>query len=133
MFDALIGALLGKVAPQYIEYRAEKRRLKQEVELEKLRGKAKWEAAKTARAESSEGRDHEWEILSLKNSGYKDEWVLGLVSIPMIMSFVPVLQYYVKVGFDTLEGTPPWYRVTVMTIFFAVYGIRLWRRKLPTE
>jgi len=129
MWSSIVSALMGKVAPKVADYYIQRQELKQEVELEKLRGKAEYERAKTQRAEASEGRDHEWEILSIKNSGYKDEWVLMLVSIPMIMSFVPSMQAYVVEGFKALEGTPDWYRFLVMSIFFAIYGIRLWRRK----
>ena len=130
MWATIVNALFGKIAPKAVDYFNTKQILKQEIKLEELRGKAEWERAKTKRAESSEGRDHEWEILSIKNSGYKDEWVLGLVSIPMIMSFVPATQEYVKQGFVVLEGTPDWYRFIVMSVFLAVYGIRWWRRKL---
>ena len=130
MWSSIVTAVLGKLAPNIAEYYITKQRLKAEIELEKLRGKAEYERAKTKRAEASEGRDHEWEILSIKNSGYKDEWVLGLVSIPMILSFVPSTQVYVSQGFVVLEGTPEWYRFIVMSIFLAVYGIRWWRRKV---
>lgn len=130
MWSSIVGALLGKVAPKVADYYMQKEKLKQEVELEILRGKAAYEQAKTARAEASEGRDHEWELLSIRNSGYKDEWVLFLVSIPMVLSFIPAGQVYVVSGFEALEGTPDWYRFLVMSIFGAVYGIRLWRRNV---
>lgn len=129
MWSSIVTTVLSKVAPNVAEYYIQKQKLKQEVQLEKLRGKAEYERQKTARAENSEGRDHEWEILSIKNSGYKDEWVLFLVSIPMVMSFVPAWQGYVVEGFKALEGTPDWYRFLILAIFSAIYGIRIWRRK----
>ena len=123
--------MLGKVAPKVADYYIQKQQLKQEIELEVLRGKAEYERQKTARAEASEGRDHEWEMLSIRNSGYKDEWVLFLVSIPMVMSFIPSTVQYVVSGFEALEGTPPWYRFMITAIFLAIYGIRMWRRQNP--
>jgi hypothetical protein len=84
---------------------------------------------KTQRAENSEGRDHEWEIESLRNSGWKDEWVLILISIPMVGSFIPSTVQYVVDGFEALSQTPDWYRWLILIIFSAVYGIRVWRRK----
>jgi hypothetical protein len=130
MWSSIVGALLGKVAPKVADYYIQKQKLKQEIELKKLEGKIAWEEAKTKRAEASEGRDHEWELLSIQNSGYKDEWVLFLLSIPMILSFYPATQTIVVEGFKTLEGTPSWYRLLIMIIFCAVYGVRFWRRKM---
>lgn len=130
MWGSIVSAVLGKLVPSVSGYLTKRQELKQSVELEKLRGKNAYELAKTARAENSEGRDHEWEIESIRNSGYKDEWVLFLISIPMVLSFIPAGQVYVVEGFKALEGTPDWYRFLVMSIFGAVYGIRLWRRNL---
>ena len=132
MWAKIIATLTGQTVEAVLEYKSEKRRLKQEVQLETLRGKREWEAAKTKRAEASEGRDHDWELLSIKNSGYKDEWVMAILSPPLIMSFIPALQPYVVEGFKPLEGTPDWYRFLIMTVFLAVYGVRLWRRKMPS-
>jgi hypothetical protein len=129
MWTAIVGKLLGSFAPQVAEIYIEKKRLKQEIVLEKLRGKAAWEAAKTKRASESEGRDAEWELASIKNSGYKDEWVLFMISIPMVLAFIPRTVTYVEQGFAALANTPTWYQFMISSIFLAIYGIRLWRRK----
>jgi len=111
-----------------LDYKSKKRQLKADIELEKLRGKAEYERAKSTRAENSEGRDAEWESLSIANSGWKDEMVLIVLSIPMIMVFIPWTQPYIAAGFAALDDTPLWYRTTVMSIYLATFGIRLWRR-----
>lgn len=129
MWSAIVGTLLKAVAPKVAEYYIQKQALKQEVQLEILRGKAEYERAKTKRASESEGRDHEWEIESLRNSGWKDEWVLILLSIPMVLAFIPPTVEYVVAGFEALSQTPEWYRWLIVMIFAAVYGIRVWRRK----
>ncbi len=130
MWAKIIATLTGQTVEAVLEYKSEKRRLKANIELEKLRGKAEYERAKTARAEASEGRDHEWELESIRNSGWKDEWVLILLSIPLVLVFIPSTQDIVKVGFENLEATPDWYRWMTMVIFSAIYGVRLWRRKM---
>lgn len=130
MWSSIVTALLGKVAPQVVDYYKEKQRLKQEVKLEKLRGKAEYERQKTQRASESEGRDHEWELESIHNSGWKDEWVLVILSIPMVCVFIPWTQAAVLAGFAALETTPSWYRWLVMVIYAATFGIRLWRRPM---
>jgi len=129
MWTSIVGALLGKVAPKVADYYITKQTLKQEVELEVLRGKAAYEQAKTERAIRSEGYDNDWETLSIKNSGWKDEAVLIILSIPMVCVFVPTLQEYISIGFDKLASTPDWYRWLVIMIYAATFGIRVWRRK----
>ena len=130
MWAKIIATLTGQTVEAVLEYKAAKVRLKADIVLEKLRGKAAYEAAKTLRASESEGRDHEWELESIKNSGWKDEWVLIVLSIPMILVFIPWTQPTILAGFESLATTPIWYRTTVMTIYLATFGIRLWRRDM---
>ena len=130
MWSSIVGALLGKVAPKVADYYIAKQQLKQEVTLEILRGKAEYEKAKTKRASESEGRDHEWELESIRNSGWKDEATWLVLSIPMIFVFFPPMAPYVLEGFRILETTPSWYRWLVIMIYAATFGIRVWRRKV---
>lgn len=130
LWDSIVGGLLGKVAPKVADYYIEKQALKQEVKLEILRGKARYEQAKSDRAAQSEGRDHDWELESVRNSGWKDELVIVVLSIPLIGVFIPGVEVFIAKGFEHLEGTPEWYRWLVMMIYAATFGIRIWRRKL---
>lgn len=129
MWSTIVGALLGKVAPQVAEYYIQKQSLKYKARLAELEGKIAWQKALTHRASESEGRDHEWELARIEDSGWKDEWVLFLLSIPLVLSFIPYTQGAVLEGFNALSKTPAWYQGMVVTIFFAIYGIRKWRRK----
>lgn len=127
--SGLVGGLLDKVAPEVGGYFREKQAQKHEIELEKLRGKAAWEMAKTERAIKSEGRDHEWEMQSLltHSKGWKDELVLIVLTIPAVLSFTP-WAYLVEDGFAALAVTPLWYQLLITAVYFAVYGIRVYRR-----
>lgn len=130
MWQAVVGKLLGSVAPEVAKYYQQRQALKHERELEKLKGKIEWEKAQTKRASESEGRDHEWETLSIQNSGWKDEFVLIVLSIPLVLVFIPPATPYIMDGFNTLAQTPEWYRWLILMIYTAVFGIRIWRRKL---
>ena len=130
MWAKIIATLTGQTVESVLEYKAQKIRLKADIVLEKLRGKAAYQAAKTQRAENSEGRDHDWELESIKNSGWKDEWVIMVLSIPMIAVFIPYLTPHIMAGFVALSATPLWYRSTVMAIYLATFGIRLYRRDM---
>ena len=129
MWQAIVGKLLGSVAPEVAGYYRDKQKLKHERKLEILRGKIAYEKAKSERAAASEGYDHEWEIAQIKNSGWKDEFTLIILSIPMIGVFIPQLAPYMNEGFETLATTPDWYRWLVIMIYAATWGIRVWRRE----
>lgn len=74
--------------------------------------------------------DMNWEMEFARQAAtsWKDEYTLIVVSLPLIMAFIPGLAAYVKLGFDAFAGTPVWYQVMVQVIFYATYGIRFWRR-----
>lgn len=74
--------------------------------------------------------DATWEIEQIRNSGWKDEYVLVILSIPLIGTFIPGINGYILAGFLTLEQTPDWYRWLILLIFTAIYGIRIYRRQL---
>lgn len=130
MWSSIVSALLGKVAPQVAEYYIQKQELKHNLRLKKIEGQIAIEQAKIKRISESEGRDHEWELESIRNSGWKDEWVLIMLSIPLVLSFLPFTVAYVQMGFSALAMTPEWYRWLIMLIFTAIYGIRVWRREI---
>jgi hypothetical protein len=130
MWEAIVGKLLGGFGEEVAGYYRDRQKLKHERELAKLKGKIAWEEAKTRRASESEGRDHDWELESIRNSGWKDELVIIVLTIPLVLVFVPFTQPYVEEGFKQLALTPDWYRWLIMMIYAATFGIRLWRRKL---
>ncbi len=74
--------------------------------------------------------DMQWELEMAKQaaSSWKDEYVLLLVSIPAILSFVPGGAIYVEKGFEAISRMPSWYQITFVSVLLATYGIRWWRR-----
>jgi hypothetical protein len=129
LWDSIVGSLLNKVAPAVAGYYQRKLELKYTLREKKLEGKIALEQRKIDLAAQSEQRDHEWEQLMIHNSGWKDEWVLILLSIPLVLVFIPQTQGAVLEGFKVLGMTPQWYQWMVVVIFLAIYGIRAWRRE----
>jgi hypothetical protein len=74
--------------------------------------------------------DMSWEMEFAKQAGssWKDEYTLIVVSIPLVMAFIPGFAPFVMAGFTAFAATPLWYQVMVQVIFYATYGIRFWRR-----
>jgi hypothetical protein len=73
--------------------------------------------------------DATWEIEQIRSAGWKDEYVLLVLSIPLVGCFVPGLAHYVEDGFKALSYTPTWYQFLLPLIFGAVFGVRIWRRQ----
>ena len=55
---------------------------------------------------------------------WKDEYLMILFSIPLIMAFVPGYQDDIKKGFEVLKETPDWYMFSVIGIVAATFGLR---------
>jgi len=121
----IVGGLGGKVV-ETIDNRGKRKHENKmkEMEIEEMRHKKQLEMVMRGQE-----MDNSWEIEQIKNSGWKDEFVLLLLSIPLILSFIPYTVGYVEAGFEALSKTPQWYQWLILAVFAAIYGIRIWRRK----
>lgn len=74
--------------------------------------------------------DAGWELESLKAhaGGWKDEAVLIVLSVPLILCFFPGTAPAVLEGFGVLDKTPDYFKLLVVVIYGAIYGVRMWRR-----
>jgi hypothetical protein len=80
--------------------------------------------AKIARLKAAQEHKHAWERLALEESGWKDEWILALISMPAVLSFVPGQAETVQRGFAVLAETPDWYKAAWGAAVSSAYGIR---------
>lgn len=129
IWDAIVGGLLKTVAPKVAEFYTKKMELKHQLKAKKLEGKIALEQRKIDLADKAEARDAEWELAQIRNSGWKDEFTLLVLSIPLIGVFIPGVEPYIAAGFNNLESTPHWYRWLIIMIYAATWGIRVWRRE----
>lgn len=120
----LLAWFLDTPVEQLGEYFTERQRLRHELKKAKLEGEIKVEHAKAEAKAAKAQHISSWEMASLSNAGWKDEFVLILISVPLPLSFVPGLQEHVLRGFQVLGTTPAWYMGVVLAVFLAVYGIR---------
>lgn len=118
--------LVGPAVDAYKVHREAKNRL----ELAKLESEIRAEQAWADWRTKNIDADAAWEQASIQNSGWKDEFVLVVLSIPLVLVFVPVTAPAVLRGFEVLETTPEWYRWLAVMIYAATYGIRVWRRSI---
>lgn len=124
-----LGSLLGAVPAKIADYFNEKQKIDG---AERIRRMELEDALHQRRIELiREGlhADANWEVEQIRNSGWKDEYVLGLLSIPLVLCFIPATAPWVLAGFAVLATTPGWYQFLIVSVFAAIYGIRVWRRQ----
>ncbi len=110
---------LASLATTWLEGRVEKSKAKTAAEV----------ALKNAEAivyEKKATAEIDWDLEAIKGSqnSWKDEWIVILFSIPMIMAFIPGLEGVVANGFEQLELMPDWYQYSLGVIVAASFGIR---------
>ena len=63
------------------------------------------------------------QVKQTQNS-WKDEWLVILFSIPLILAFIPGMEEVVANGFSQLEAMPQWYQYSIGVIVAASFGVR---------
>ena len=80
--------------------------------------------ARIEKVKTGQAADIAWEKTSLDQSGWKDEYWTIILSIPMVMCFIPGLVIYVERGFAVLQETPEWYRYVIGIAIGSAFGVR---------
>jgi len=133
MWSAVSGIVSGVIGPfvGYFQRKAEIRLAEHQARLAIVVAQGERQATL---AMAGLAADQQWEASMAEQAatGYKDEYVLALLSVPLIMCFVRTQSFdgpgIVADGFAALSGTPAWYQGIVVAVLLATYGIRAWRR-----
>lgn len=111
-----------KLGSEWLQGRRELKRaeLEGQIAVTKAKTEAQVEYTRTQQA-----AEINWDLKSIENSGWKDEWFTLLLSIPMVMCFVPGGAEYVAAGFKALdESTPDWYQVAFLVAVGSAFGVK---------
>ena len=68
--------------------------------------------------------DWDLEMARASSSSWKDEWLVILFSIPLILAFIPGMEGVVQNGFEQLNKMPEWYQYSLGVIVAASFGVR---------
>lgn len=71
----------------------------------------------------AEIRWNEQQVIA-SGTSWKDEYWTIILSIPLILCFIPELAPYVLDGFEVLKETPDWYKAAVGIAIAAAFGYR---------
>jgi|TARA_R110000796_G_scaffold151753_1_gene268267 hypothetical protein len=104
----IIVSTVGGLVKTWLSNKAEKQQAKHTQSLESIKQTTNWE---TTQAEASQ-------------SSWKDEWFTIILSVPLIMCFIPSLVPYVKEGFTVLESMPDFYKTFLGAAIAASFGIK---------
>jgi len=55
---------------------------------------------------------------------WKDEYLLILLTLPVIGSFIPGVQDYICKGWDYVGKAPDWYKIALLGVIAATFGLR---------
>ncbi len=58
----------------------------------------------------------------MQQAGWKDDWLLIVFSIPLVMCFIPNCVQYVEDGFLALTKTPDWYLYAILLMVGSTFG-----------
>ena len=116
------GALLGpvvKIAGSFLEGHLATTKANNNVKVAEAMAKA------TIMEKQATG-EIDWDLEAIKGSqnSWKDEWLVILFSIPLILAFIPGGEEIVQKGFAQLEQMPEWYQYSLGVIIAASFGVR---------
>ena len=82
--------------------------------------------SKAKRLERDAEMDYDLDKIALQNmeKTWKDELILVIFMIPLVMSFLPSYQEYVTAGFASLALVPDWYMYILIGMITVIYGMR---------
>jgi hypothetical protein len=92
-----------------------------EAELKLTEAKAK---AQILLSEKTSVADWERIMAEGAKSSWKDEWFVIVLSIPLVLAFIPGAEGWVDRGFEQLSKAPDWYFYSLGIAISASFGVR---------
>ena len=105
MLTALIGPI-ANLAGTWLEGKVEKTKAETGAKVARAKAEA------TIMEKKATG-ELEWDLEMARGSqsSWKDEWLVILFSVPLILAFIPGMEGVVANGFEQLKAMPQWYHI----------------------
>ena len=118
MLQSLLGPV-ANLAGSWLQGKADKNAAAAQLKLVEAESKAKILLSK-------ETSTADWERIMAENSGgsWKDEFFSIILSIPLILCFIPGMENVVGHGFEQLALAPDWYFWALLTAISASFGVK---------
>lgn len=130
---SIFTSLLGPLTEAFNKWRDRKHEIKMaDHELKKTEIVAEADVRK-AKADAEirmwserQSADISWELESIKNSSWKDEYLTLFTTAIILATFIPYAQEYVATGFNILtNNTPIWFQVMAAVVWSSAFGVRV--------
>ena len=127
MLQALIGPV-ANLAGSWLQGKADKNAAAAELKLTEAKAKAQ-----ILLSEKTSVADWERIMAEGAKSSWKDEWFVIVLSMPLVLAFIPGTEGWVDKGFEQLSKAPDWYFYSLGIAISASFGVRgaqaLFKRK----
>lgn len=121
-----VGNIVGEPLKEWQKRKTLK--VEQAYDLQKLDHEAKVNQAKAAVEMAKQGRqmDYDLDKIAMNNmeKSWKDELVLIVFLVPMMMAFFPKTADYALAGFAIIAKMPEWYVAIIIGMVVVIYGLR---------
>ena len=118
MIQALIGPV-ANLAGSWLQGKADKNAASAELKLTEAKAKAQ-----ILLSEKTSVADWERIMAEGSKSSWKDEWFVIVLSIPLVLAFIPGTEGCVDKGFEQLSKAPDWYFYSLGIAISASFGVR---------
>ena len=118
MLQALIGPV-ANLAGSWLQGKADKNAAAAELKLTEAKAKAQ-----ILLSEKTSVADWERIMAEGAKSSWKDEWFVIVLSIPLVLAFIPGTEGWVDKGFEQLSKAPDWYFYSLGIAISASFGVR---------
>lgn len=122
----IIGSLGTAIVGGISDYFKGKQEIKKvEIEADKMLIMAEAQA-KADRLKREAEMDYDLDKIAMQNmeNSWKDELILLIWLVPVVLSFIPEYQYIVAAGFSSLSLVPDWYMYILVGMVVVIYGMR---------
>jgi len=103
-----LAKIVGGLVLDWFQSKREEKQAKHQRKMEYIANEATWNQS----AQNNAG------------SSWKDEYWTIIITVPLIMAFIPPLAPYVIKGFDSLKHVPDWYKAFAAASVAASFGIK---------
>jgi hypothetical protein len=118
MIQSLIGPI-ANLAGSWLQGKADKNAASAELKLTEAKAKAQ-----ILLSEKTSVADWERIMAEGSKSSWKDEWFVIVLSIPLVLAFIPGTEGWVDKGFEQLSKAPDWYFYSLGIAISASFGVR---------
>jgi hypothetical protein len=118
MLQALIGPV-ANLAGSWLQGKADKNAANAELKLTEAKAKAQ-----ILLSEKTSVADWERIMAEGSRSSWKDEWFVIILSIPLVLCWIPGAEGWVDRGFEQLNKAPDWYFYSLGLAISASFGVR---------